>query len=308
MQTQILFYLALILGLFFIIWLVGQYKKAYQNKSDRLLKGSQIYPTAMGPIEAAIQGEGPAIVILHGAGGGYDRSQAYAHPEWGFKYITLSRPGYLRTPLSVGKTPAQHADALAALLDKLGIEKTVVMGVSAGGLSAIEFSLRHPDRCSGLILSSAIHQPLPRYKEIAYSVAKYILPSDLLTWFFLNRFWLFAFRPNLALQTLGDPQKQAGIKNMLDSLWPLSKRIKGLNNDLENIQLGLPNPLSDVRVPTLVIHGDADFVVSHRQGLQSAKEIPNAEFLNLPGGTHFCLISHNETAQPAITAFVQKNS
>lgn len=49
------------------------------------------------------------------------------------KFIIPSRPGYLRTPLSVDRTPKEQAEALAALLDTLKIDKVAVVGGSGGG-------------------------------------------------------------------------------------------------------------------------------------------------------------------------------
>src|SRR5690606_1735279 len=63
-----------------------------------------------------------------------------------------SRPGYLDTPLSSGASFQAQADLYAALLDELGVEKTVVLGASGGGHAALQFAIRHPDRTLGLLL------------------------------------------------------------------------------------------------------------------------------------------------------------
>jgi pimeloyl-ACP methyl ester carboxylesterase len=64
------------------------------------------------------------------------------------------RYGYLRTPRPEGHTsPAAEADAHASLLDAVGIhEWVVVIGASAGALSATQFANRYSDRVSRLIL------------------------------------------------------------------------------------------------------------------------------------------------------------
>lgn len=82
-----------------------------------------IINTRLGKIEYAEYGNGPAIIALHGAMGGYDQSLILARTigESGYRYLAVSRPGYLGTPLSSGKTPEQQADLCAALLDILGI-------------------------------------------------------------------------------------------------------------------------------------------------------------------------------------------
>ena len=53
----------------------------------------------------------------------------------GFRVIVPSRPGYLRTPLTSGRTPGEQATLIAALLDTLGIERGALYAYSQGGAS-----------------------------------------------------------------------------------------------------------------------------------------------------------------------------
>ena len=78
-----------------------------------------------------------------------------------YRFIAVSRPGYLRTPAEVGKTPEEQADAFAALLDALKVDKAIMTGISAGGPPSMQFALRHPDRCAALLLVSAVTERIP---------------------------------------------------------------------------------------------------------------------------------------------------
>jgi pimeloyl-ACP methyl ester carboxylesterase len=49
-------------------------------------------------------------------------------------------------------SPQAQADAHACLLDALGISRAAVVGGSAGAPSSMQFCLRHPRRCSALVL------------------------------------------------------------------------------------------------------------------------------------------------------------
>ena len=139
--------------------------------------------TANGPIEYVVRGQGirgkrgvskaldgsrPVVLCLHGGFGGYDQGELIgsflAHHD--YVVVSPSRPGYLRTPISVGQTNAQQADAMVGLLDALGVSKVAVLGFSAGGPVAFEFALRHPDRTWALVLESIGSQPdqAPEYK------------------------------------------------------------------------------------------------------------------------------------------------
>lgn len=277
------------------------------NNAQQLAEKTSMIQTARGPIETLVEGEGPAVLVAHGALGGYDRARVYSFPEAGFKFICPSRPGYLRTPLDVGKTPEEQADAFAALLDALGIEKAALIACSAGGPISLQFCLRHPDRCWALVLGNAINTPLSAFHGLMHPVAKALFGWDWLTWFGVNRIVLYALRPNLGLQTRGCPEKQEKIKAMLRTMYPTSLRRAGFLNDMEQIQAQTYNNLKEVHVPTLIIHGTADLVVPYQQGVRSAEVIPGAEFISVPSGTHLCFISHNEQIYPALINFLHQH-
>lgn len=274
---------------------------------QQLAEKTEIIHTSRGPIETLVDGEGPAVLVAHGALGGYDRARVYSFPEAGFKFICPSRPGYLRTPLEIGRTAEEQADAFAALLDALQIEKAAIIACSAGGPPSIQFSLRHPDRCWALVMGNAINAPLSPLHGLMSPVAKALFGWDWLTWFGVNRVVLYALRPNLGLQTRGDLEKQAMVKDMLRSMYPTSLRRAGFLNDMAQFQHYPCNRLAEVRVPTMVVHGTADAVVPYQQGLRSAQMIPGAEFLSVPSGTHLCFISHREQIIPAVADFLHRH-
>lgn len=120
----------------------------------------QVAETACGPVEYSVVGSGPVILHFHAGAAGCDQTLALS---WdlqadGFTVLTPSRPGYLRTPLSTGAAPEQAADAVAALLQLLELDRVVVMGTSGGGPTALQFAIRHPTIAVGLILQSAVSQ------------------------------------------------------------------------------------------------------------------------------------------------------
>ena len=122
-----------------------------------LNSASSIAETTAGNVEFLHEGDGPAVLVFHGAPGGYDQAMLFGSSlaERGYQVVAPSRPGYLRTPLTTGLTPEKQADAMAALLDTLGIDNVAVMGVSVGAPAAIEFCLRYPNRAWALVLISA---------------------------------------------------------------------------------------------------------------------------------------------------------
>ncbi|OXE37611.1 MAG: hypothetical protein CGW95_00565 [Phenylobacterium zucineum] len=125
----------------------------------RLEANSMVIQTSSGPVEYADVGKGIAVLMIHGTPGGYDQileaSRAASMTESGLRIIAPSRPGYLRTPISSGRTPAEQARLYADLITNLGIRKAFILGASGGGPSAIQFAIQHPERCAGLILEEA---------------------------------------------------------------------------------------------------------------------------------------------------------
>ncbi len=265
---------------------------------------SQVIETARGPVEVAICGEGPAVVVMHGALGGFDRGMVYSFPELGFKFICPSRPGYLRTPLETGTTFEEQADLLAALLDALGIEKAAVMACSAGGPPSVYFASRYPQRCWALVMGNAMTGPIKGVNTLIEPVAKMFFDWDWFTWFGVNRAVLYLLSPNLGFQTINNREKQAHVVAMLRSMYPTSLRKAGFLNDFYQFQHTSDYPLDQVKAPTMVIHGTADMVVPYRQGETSAEQIPDNQFLSVPGGTHLCFISHPELVKPALGQFL----
>lgn len=121
---------------------------------ERISSGSKVIDTACGQIEYADIGEGAPVLVIHGAGGGFDQGLMAAH-DWigdGYRFIAPSRFGYLGTPLPLNATPVAQADAHACLLDALSIKRAAVVAASAGALSAVPLAIRHPDYVSAMVL------------------------------------------------------------------------------------------------------------------------------------------------------------
>jgi len=70
----------------------------------------------------------------------------------GYKIIAPSRFGYLRSGRPKNASPEVQADALAWLVSRLGYEKVIVAGGSAGALPALQFAIRHPEKTKAVVL------------------------------------------------------------------------------------------------------------------------------------------------------------
>ncbi len=75
-----------------------------ESKATELASWSEptILNTRHGPIEYVESGEGSAVLAIHGAMGGYDQGQVLVRTvgEPGYRYVSISRPGYIGTDLA----------------------------------------------------------------------------------------------------------------------------------------------------------------------------------------------------------------
>ncbi|HUC22070.1 MAG TPA: alpha/beta fold hydrolase [Streptosporangiaceae bacterium] len=104
------------------------------------------------------RGDADTIVLLHGGGPGASSwsnfGRNFAVFAKRFRAVMMDLPGYGG---SAARPPTAHfftiaADALAGLLDELGIAKTHIVGNSLGGGTALRFTLDYPDRVGRLVL------------------------------------------------------------------------------------------------------------------------------------------------------------
>jgi pimeloyl-ACP methyl ester carboxylesterase len=127
-----------------------------------LARRPAIAETGRGLIEYRRTGRGPAVLVLKG--GHCSRDTQLGHERLavhGFTVIEASRPGYDATPVSVGCTAQDAADALVELLDALDIASAHLVAISAAGHTGIELARRHPDRVDRISFESAVALPWP---------------------------------------------------------------------------------------------------------------------------------------------------
>jgi 2-hydroxy-6-oxonona-2,4-dienedioate hydrolase len=280
--------------------------KVYQSWKRELLERleaeSSILETALGPVEYRKYGTGPAVLIAHGSPGGYDQGYAVSRLIESEKltFIAVSRPGYLRTPLGVGTTPEAQADLYAALLAALGIEQAAIIGISGGGPSAIQFALRHPDRCSGLVMISGVAH---RYSELELREG-WPFVKLLLTQIYAR---MTIFDPLLYLivsfaRLLPD---HLVSEELVRTLTMYHLRRAGFVNDMDRFAVMPDYPLEQIKAPTFVVHGKADDEVPFDHADLLMQKVPRAKSLAIAGGNHIAFFIHASTIMPALRTFLE---
>ena len=315
---------AFILAVVLLVYLILQvdFRLWRRGRHRDLLSGSSLAVTERGTVEYATRGQGPVILIMHGGMGGYDQALAIGNFLEGFQVLAPSRPGHLRTELSVGQTYEDQAKACAALLDSLGIDRVAVLGASAGGPPAIQFAQEYPDRVWALVLVSAITKafvdPTPDGSTFQ-RVTDRIFGKDFADWFMARlvmRFperlllnednWFLSERDREILRQ--DPDKLKLLMDFMANVGPSSLRLEGYDNDvIQQGRMGEQDPLP-ISTPTLVIHGTADAVVDFSHAESVVRRIQNSELVAIEGAGHFTLLTQSEQNEPLIRQFLHKHA
>ena len=283
-----------------------QWIKTEVARQDELTAMNRSVTTTKGMVEYAHLGEGPVVLGIHGGPGGYDQSLMLFDwlTRYGFSILAPSRPGYIGTPLSSGKTPGEQADMFAALLDTLGIEKVAVVFGSAGGASGYEFAIRYPDRVTALVAADAVvSQYLMPANASAIAEAIFLSgPGEQLISFFSTRFPKKILHEFIQQESLlrpeqidkqveaasQDPDQMRFFFRLVRSMSDYPKRKAGVDNDMKQFATIPDLPVNRIRCPALIIHGTHDSDVLFYHGVYARKNIPHAEELWVREGSHFC--------------------
>jgi pimeloyl-ACP methyl ester carboxylesterase len=248
-----------------------------------------------------LYGQGkPTFILLHGFGASLFSWREVTAPltEFG-TVIAYDRPafGLTERPLTwEGESPySQEAqvELVVGLMDALGVERSILVGNSAGGTIAMLTALKYPQRVQSLILADpAVYagggapvwiRPLlgtPQMRHLGPLVSRQIQvrgPELIeLSWHDPSK---------VTPEILEGYQKPLRVAGWDKALWELT---------LASRESGLAERLSDFDMPVLVITGDDDRIVPTEQSVRLADELPNAQLVVIPQCGH---VPHEE--QPA---------
>lgn len=286
-----------------------------------------IIETAMGLVEFHLtEGDGPVVLASHGGAGGVDQARlllSWLDPAR-YRLLSLSRPGYLGTPLASGRSIEAQADLFAALLDALGLERAAVVTLSAGGPLGYVFAARHPDRVWALLAIDSVsgRHELP---ETAGPVAEAIFMGGLGE--FLMKLigqkkpaWLLrlilqgtAYFNKRQLQehlafALSSPEAIDFIRAFTSTLYPYRPRKTGTDNDSALYRQLTGLPMEQVRCPTLIVHGTHDADVKFYHGVYARERIAGAQHVWIEEGDHlgFWLSPNGLQARAAAHEFLDR--
>ncbi len=313
MRTKLLF--LIIVGVLIIVCYIVLHSKYKQslNISNRRINSieSQIFKSSEGDLEYMLKGNGPTILISHGVTGGIDQgiglSERYLGK--GYRYLYVSRFGYLKSSFPDHPSPKLQARIYKDLLDFLDIDSVFVLGNSAGGASAINFAIDYPAKCQGLILLSSI---VPRNdNDLPPKLfMKAIFGSDFLYWVTIKLFgrsMLHMFVPKSINDNISKDERNNLIREVLLSGFPVSQRKKGILFDtyISNPSMNENLAYGKIKSPTLIIHAVDDPAPPIEGARYISRSISNSEFITFETGGHL-ILNHEKEIGSAIDSFIYR--
>jgi pimeloyl-ACP methyl ester carboxylesterase len=186
---------------------------------------------------------------------------------------------------------------LAELLDWFGLERPAVFGVSFGGVLALELAARWPSRLAALIVQG-VGARFERglLQQVAGLVlSRYPLPADNP---FINQFFNLLF---------GGRQKPGPLFEFVTrQCWQTDQSV--MAHRFHMVESFSIHPRCDqIRIPTLVMAGDRDLLVSRRGLEELADGLPNSHLVHLPGCGHLAFVTQPEVVAAEVKAFLSRS-
>jgi len=222
-----------------------------------------------------VNGEGPAVVLAHGAGGNHlSWWQQVPLLSQHFRCVTFDHRGFGSSrDLAGGPGADAFVEDLCQLLDYLNIERTALVAQSMGGWSSLGFASKYPDRVTALALCDTTAG---------------IDDADVA-------------REMKSLQATLQGRLDVVLRRAYSAQFPhrepakcfLYQQISGLNvnvpSDLLTKLTAMRHsgePLIERRVPTMLLVGEEDVLTPAKTMELMARRIPHAQFVRVAGAGH----------------------
>jgi 3-oxoadipate enol-lactonase len=240
------------------------------------------------------------ILLLHGLGtnGASWQLQFETLTGLGYRVIAPDLPGFGKSQYTGRRWTIRTAAALLKiLLDRLGIARADVAGISMGGTIALQFGLDYPQQTGKLVLVNTFAS---------------LRPDRLNGWYYLlKRFFIVVIRgapqqATVVAERLFPGADQAGLRQVLiEQIEETDRKVYRA----AMLELGLFDARQRLRklaAPTLVISGLNDSTVPLKNQNALAAGIPGAKRLLIPQAGHAIIVDQPEAFNSGLSAFLRQ--
>ena len=226
-------------------------------------------------------GSGEAVILLHG-GLGNSGNWGYQVPalvKHGYKAVVIDSRGHGRSTRD--ERPYSYemmAGDVLAVMDKLNIQESVVIGWSDGAVIGLILGRQAPERIAGVFYFACNMDPSGR-KE-------------------------FIFTPVLGRclnRHIADYKQLSVTPDDFDGFFEAVGLMQETQPDYA------VDDLAEIGVPVVVVHSEHDEFIKQEHAEYLAQTIPNAEFIFLPDVSHFAPLQRPEQFNREMLAFVEKS-
>jgi pimeloyl-ACP methyl ester carboxylesterase len=242
-------------------------------------------------------GSGSPIVLIPGLAGSYEllgplaKSLAQSRHVYSYQLRGENDCFVLRHPFDLDDL----VEDLAELLDQLKLESPTIMGLSFGSVIALKFAIRYPYRLNRLIVQgTGARFEGGLLQQIASTVlSRFPLPADSP---FVNQFFNLLF---------GGKQKRDSLFDFVtEQIWRTDQSV--MAHRLRLLEgLDVEDQLGSIRVPTLVLCGDRDVMVSPQSLRTLCERIPDVHLQRLPKCGHLAFVTKPDAIVKSVTQFVE---
>jgi pimeloyl-ACP methyl ester carboxylesterase len=247
-------------------------------------------------VEYCEWGDGPPLILIPGLAGGFPLLGPLARVlAQNFRVISYQLRGEddcfaLRRRFQLGDL----ANDLAEFLDWHCLENPTIFGVSFGGVLGLEFAARFPHRLQDLIVQGVGARFARGWlQRIAGTVlSRFPLPADSP---FINQFFNVLF---------GGPQQDSSLFRFVTrQCWQTDQSVMAHRFQLvEKFDMG--RRLGKIRVPTLILAGTRDVLVSDRSLRELCAGIPKSLLVRLPNCGHLAFVTQPEHVAGEVRRFI----
>ena len=253
---------------------------------------------------------GPLLVLLHGYGDSFTSWEGWVKElKSTYRIISIDFPGHGLTRAAAGTQLSGEglADFIDALAQRLALPKFAVAGNSMGGGVAWELAVRHPERINALILVDAAGFPNdkpPAEVPLAFRILQYPIGRALLR--------NIDNRPLIENGLKTDVYDKALITPAVVDRWAEFQRAPGHRAILMAVNIGGLSaahaaPLGSIKVPTLILWGEADPLIELQAAQKFAAAIPGANVITYPHVGHLPQIEIPQRSAADVAAFLRSH-